>query len=366
MQVPLLHSLYRHEAQHSIRIPQSGWLHENRPDDGHEPHVHGPVRDTFRRSHRWQRIHRHEDELAVDGTEDKMTHVLLSTAPDDISLYNKPMARNCQIWSQEYELLLDGPQATPADLQRAADQLAAGGLFGYRMIYPAMRVGRHEVYWHRPLVAYAAADGNAALLPAAPLGHLTAYDSDKPRLNRAVEFWPRMLDRPAHSTALRLFTHCHENHLLDTLSNARKLLDTRDLLGRPLSADFARQLLTLPKHETLQEWFQALPAKSADAPAVAPLVEQLRTCVASVPAAPGAAAKRRLRSPMSAPPNDLTRRRTGRRSRSWQPANSRIRTMPTAFWTRRPASDSTTTIATWRPSVISFCAITPGKSPPPE
>lgn len=91
-QIPLLQSLFRHEAPNSIRIPQSGWLHEARPGDGHEPHVHGPVRDTFRRSHRWQRIHRHEDELAVVGTEDKLTHVLLSTAPDDISLYNKPMA----------------------------------------------------------------------------------------------------------------------------------------------------------------------------------------------------------------------------------------------------------------------------------
>ena len=77
MQVPLLHSLYRHEAPQSIRIPQSGWLHEERPNNGHEPHVHGPVRETFRRSHRWQRILRHEDELAVAGTEDKLTHVLL-------------------------------------------------------------------------------------------------------------------------------------------------------------------------------------------------------------------------------------------------------------------------------------------------
>ena len=44
-----------------------------------------------------------EDPLTVAGTEDKLTHVLLSTAPDDISLYNKPMARNAQIWSHDYE-----------------------------------------------------------------------------------------------------------------------------------------------------------------------------------------------------------------------------------------------------------------------
>ncbi len=177
----------------------------NCPATAIEPHHHGPVRETFRRSHRWQRIHRHEDELAVAGTEDKLTHVLLSTAPDDISLYNKPMARNCQIWDHDYELLLDGPRAAPADLQRVTDQLAAGGLFGYRMVYPAMRVGRHEVYWHRPLVAFAGGEGKATVLPDAPLGYMTAYEFDKPRLDRAVELWPRMLDRPMHRAAVRLF-----------------------------------------------------------------------------------------------------------------------------------------------------------------
>ena len=32
--------------------------------------------------------------------------------------------------------------------------LADGGEFGYRFLFPAMCVGQHEVYWHRPLVAY--------------------------------------------------------------------------------------------------------------------------------------------------------------------------------------------------------------------
>ena len=150
--------------------------------------------------------------------------MLLSTAPDDISLYNKPMARNAQIWSHEYELLLDGPRATPDDFQHVADRLAAGGLFGYRMIYPAMRVGEHEVYWHRPLVAFRSpANGEAVLLPDAPLGYFTAYPFDKPRLDRAVELWPRLLDRPLHRAAVRLFSHVHENHLRQTLFNIRKL-----------------------------------------------------------------------------------------------------------------------------------------------
>ena len=54
-QIPLLQTLFRHEAASSIRIPQSGWLHEARPNNGHDRRP-WTVRDTFRRSHRWQRI----------------------------------------------------------------------------------------------------------------------------------------------------------------------------------------------------------------------------------------------------------------------------------------------------------------------
>ncbi len=281
-QIPLLHSLFRHEAAHAIRILQSGWLHEKRPNDGHDPHAYGPVRDTFRRSHRWQRILRYEDPLAVVGTEDKLTRVLLSTDPDDVSLYNKPMARNAQIWNHEYELLLDGPRATPADLKEAADCLAAGGLFGYRMIFPAMRVGEHEVYWHRPLVAFrSAADGEAVLLPDAPRGYLTAYPVEKMRLDRAVELWPRLLDRPLHRDAVQLFSHLHESHRDQTVFNLRKLLDARDLLGRPLEPDLARQLLTLPKHETLEDWLQSLVTEAGNCEEAVSLVGEVRSRVCS-------------------------------------------------------------------------------------
>ncbi len=114
------------------------------------------------------------------------------------------------------------------------------------------------------------------LLPDAPLGYLTAYDFDKPRLDRAVDLWPRMLDRPLPRQAVRLFAHCHDSHLGDTLSNIRKLLDTRDILGHPLSEALARQLLTLPKHETLDAWFGSLAAKANDSKAAEQFVEQLR------------------------------------------------------------------------------------------
>ena len=81
-------------------------------------------------------------------------HVLFSPLPGDVGLYGKPMARNSQIWNDEYRLLLDGPQAAAEELSLASERLAAGGLFGYRFFYPPMQIGRHEVFWHRPLVAY--------------------------------------------------------------------------------------------------------------------------------------------------------------------------------------------------------------------
>jgi hypothetical protein len=313
-QIPLLQSLCRHEAINSIRIPQSGWLHERRPGQDHQPQNYGPVRDTFRRSHRWQRIQRHEDELAVAGTEDKLTHVLLSTAPDDISLYNKPMARNAQIWNHDYQLLLDGPRATPNDLKRVAKQLEAGGLFGYRMLYPAMRVAKHEVYWQRPLVAYRSQEtGEAVVLPAPLNGYFTAYSADKPRLDRAVELWPRLLNRPLHTAAVRLFSHSHENQVRQTLFNIRKLLDTRDLLGRPLTPSLARQLLTLPKHETLEDWFQSLPGRAANHFDAAALVEQLRGCIES-PVEPPGRTKGRGKRPAASSLPSLTYARTSQRA----------------------------------------------------
>jgi len=79
-QVPLLHIFPRHENPQGMRVPQSGWMHEPHPDHP-EPHDHhGPVRNTYKRSHRWERVYRYEDELACSGQEDKLAHVLFSTA----------------------------------------------------------------------------------------------------------------------------------------------------------------------------------------------------------------------------------------------------------------------------------------------
>ena len=79
-QIPLLNLFHRHEDPRGIRVPQAGWMHEPHedhpyPDEAH----HGPVRNYYKRAHRWQRVHRHQDELQVEEKEDKMAHVLFST-----------------------------------------------------------------------------------------------------------------------------------------------------------------------------------------------------------------------------------------------------------------------------------------------
>ena len=109
-------------------------------------------------------------------------HVMFSTAGDDIELYGKPMARNIQLWDHHFQLFLDGPRATPDQLAAAAKRVRDGGLFGYRFQFPPMRVGRHEVFWHRPLVAYRPiGSADVRVLDDAPLGVMVARPASSER-----------------------------------------------------------------------------------------------------------------------------------------------------------------------------------------
>ena len=283
MQIPLLNVFERHEDPHSIRVPQAGWMHEPHPEHPEPYQGELPLHNTYRRTHRGARIHRYEDELAAADGEDRVAKVLFSTAPDDVGLYGKPMARNAQIWTHDFQLLLDGPRADVKALERAATALREGGLFGYRFLFPAMQVGRHEVYWHRPLVACLGANTSVPeVVPHAPLGYMTAYPSVKPDVEGPVELWPRILARQPHVASLCAFSAIpgHHEHNI-SINNVRKILEAGELWGaEPLPAGFARALLKIPREKTLDEWLQHVAESTNYGRAGNELAEELRHRIA--------------------------------------------------------------------------------------
>jgi len=278
-QIPLLHLVDRHEAPCGLRVPQSGWIHVPRPDYPSPHEDFGPIRNTFKRTHRWARVHRYEDELSTPGPLNHVAHVLFSTAPKDLELYGKPMARNSQIWTQDHRLLLDGPNATRKEIQRAFESIKQGGLFGYRFQYPPVYVGSYQIYWHRPLVAYLSPDTEKpVVLPDVLLGYLTAYDAKQPDLGRPIELWPRLYERNMHLAVIELFkdkTHQHK-----TITRALNLLAAQQLLGKEkLPRSFTRQILMLPENKTLDEWLQSLPEFASHHGRGQWIVSQLRNLI---------------------------------------------------------------------------------------
>ena len=273
MQLGLLSLCERHEGARGLRVPQSGWMHEPHSEQPHPDSRHGILRNTYRRVHRWQRLLGHEDPLAtgvVDG-EDSIAHVLFSSAPDDVKLYGKPM----------HETPSFGPTITGCcwtvlslrgDLEQAAEALAKGGHFGYRFYFPPMELGRHAVFWHRPLVAFRRpGDGEIEVLDDAPPGYLTAYRADRPALESPVELWPRILCREPHRAVVGGFAFAHDHCRHRDAANVRRLLHVSQTLGqRPLPASFARNLLTLPKEETLDAWLAELSHMSDSAGGMPP------------------------------------------------------------------------------------------------
>jgi hypothetical protein len=256
MQIPLLNVCDRHEAPRGLRILQSGWLNEPRADRRELEAMRDKVRNSYRRTHRWERVERFQDDLEVVGEEVRLARLLFSTAPDDVGLYGKPMARNSQIWTDQYRLLLDGPRAGRDELSRAARSIREGGRFGYRIYYPPMRVGKYEVFWHLPLVSFFDPETRKPrLLDDAPLGYLTAYDADRPDLSKPAELWPELRRRPEFIATGRGYkkAYAHRDHQIAL--NAHNLMEVWDFMGgRPLPWDFARHILVIPKGQTLEQW----------------------------------------------------------------------------------------------------------------
>ena len=260
MQLPLLRLVARHGGPNGLRVPQSGWIHEPRLDKKLAEIQEELLLNTYARTSRWDRVKRNEDEVAASKRIDHVTRVLFSTDLDSIGLYDKPEARNCQILTEDSDLLLDGPVSGHEEIKRAAETVLAGGLFRYRFHFPAMRVGLYEVYWQRPLVAFLSHEtGLPELVPDAPLGFLTGYRSDEVDPARPVEIYPRLLRRDLFLSALRRPDPPeHYRHQLPL--NLLALSDNRQLWGeRPLPPNFARAMLRLAKQESIQQWLESLP-----------------------------------------------------------------------------------------------------------
>lgn len=269
IQSPLVPLVARHEGP-GIRVPQSAWLHEPRRDGQTFEISEELLLNTYTRTHRWDRVRRDEDAVARSTHVDKVTEALFSTALVDLDLYNKPMARNSQIWTPDGDLLLDGPHATRADIDGAAAAVLEGGLFRYFFHFPAMRVGQYEVYWQRPLAAYwSREDDQVKMFEGALPGYFTAYDSERPDVAHPVELYPRLLQRPVYLDALRYIDDTHDHYRHQTALNVLTILDMSARWNEHrLPRSFAGQMLRIAQEENVREWSSAV-RERATQPAVA-------------------------------------------------------------------------------------------------
>ena len=286
IQLPLQRLAARHGGPHGMRVPQSGRFHEQGTKLKLPEVEENLLLNTYKRTSRWDRTHRYENELIVSTIEDKVANVLFSTKLDVMGLYNKPMAKNCQLWTGDSQVLLDGPTASREALERAADIVAEGGTFRYRFQFPAMRVGLSEIYWHRPLTAWWDEQNNEVkTIENSPLGYLTAYGINDFDIAHAVELWPRLRRREAYLAALHNFGHLEEHYTHQTTLNILRVMDAAGIWPKKyLPADFTRQMLHLQEHETLDEWLKALPEKAKNSNDVKNLCSTIESCIEPLPA----------------------------------------------------------------------------------
>jgi len=259
-QIPLLNLVARNRGIGGLRVTQSGWLNEPHSEDNKHIMNENIVQDTYHRTHRWERVHRYQDELNEIAHKIRLVKALFSTESDAMGLYNKPLACNSQLWNHEFELLLNGPKADKRKITEVEKTFIKGGLFGYRFFYPPMRVGEHEIYLHRPLVAFAGAQSEKITIRSESLfGYITGYHVNDKEMSHPVELWPRMLKRELYLSALHDFNSHIDYYAYQTSFNIISLLDSWEKHNRkPLSRSYAHNLLNISKHKTLEKWLDEL------------------------------------------------------------------------------------------------------------
>lgn len=262
--VPMVHLFPRYNEPHGMQILQSGWLDVKNKTASKNDVL---TRPRYVRTHRFQRVTREQDETVDLKGADRVTQVLFSTAPDDLGLYGKPMARNAQVWTHDFRLLLDGPNHGLEQIEAAARTVEKGGRFGYRFLFPPMRVGPWQLFWHRPIAAFPRRSAQEPVFLAhAPIGYLTAYNVDRPDLERPVELWPRQLNRPLVRESVELFLHTRQPRWYSDTLSIRGLMEFQEYLGLDtLPHALARRIVHAPKDCTLSQWLLSLPERAADA-----------------------------------------------------------------------------------------------------
>jgi hypothetical protein len=263
-QIPLLNLVARNRGISGLKIAQSGWIHEPHPGTVHIVNKE-LLHESYHRTHRWQRLHRYQDELNEVAQKIKLVKVLFSTEPDAMGLYDKPLARNTNIWNHRFELLLDGPNATRKKIMEAEKTILEGGLFGYRFFFPPMNVGEYDVYLHRPLVAYLPAGSDSVVIKTDLLnGYFAGYYKNDREMCHPVEMWPRLLRRELYLSALNDFKNSNDYYAHQTSMNILSLLDAWHMQNeKPLQRSYARRLLNISKQKSLEQWLDELTIHSS-------------------------------------------------------------------------------------------------------
>jgi hypothetical protein len=259
-QIPLLNLVARNRGAVGLRVTQSGWLHEPHADGNHFVINENLIHETYHRTHRWQRVHKYQDELNEVSHKIKLIKAFFSTEPDAMGLYDKPLARNSQLWNHKFELLLDGTKAGRRKITEVEKTLLKGGLFGFRFFYPPMRMGEHEIYLQRPLVSYLPEGSVEAVISTESLyGYISCYHVNDKEMSNPIELWPRMKKRDLYLSSLHDFNACNDHYAHQTAFNIISLLESEKMQqGKLLKRSFAQNLLNIAKHKTLELWMDEL------------------------------------------------------------------------------------------------------------